>query len=112
MWDSNKDGFIDKGEMVQNKSFKAHQRNYFSLVTPKPIAQPTINNHAPPTGNPNKSQINSSNMSASNVTIYQEYKTEMTINGASNPQASADAVKRIHDNGLVLMARNAKGVMV
>lgn len=112
VWDSNKDGFIDKGEMVQNKSFKAHQRKYFSTVESKSISKPTINNSAPPVGNPNKSQINSSNMSASNVTIYQEYKTDMTINGANNPQASADAVKRIHDNGQILMARNAQSVLV
>lgn len=29
VWDSNKDGYIDKGEMVQNKHFRAHQKNYF-----------------------------------------------------------------------------------
>lgn len=28
VWDSNKDGYIAKGEMVQNSAFKAHQRNY------------------------------------------------------------------------------------
>ncbi|WP_228270700.1 hypothetical protein, partial [Acinetobacter seifertii] len=30
VWDSNRDGYIAKGEMVQNKSFKAHQKNYYS----------------------------------------------------------------------------------
>lgn len=29
VWDSNKDGRIDKGEMVQNSAFRAHQRNYY-----------------------------------------------------------------------------------
>lgn len=29
VWDSNGDGYIAKGEMVQNASFKAHQRDYF-----------------------------------------------------------------------------------
>ena len=29
VWDSNKNGVIEKGEMVQNPSFRAHQRNYF-----------------------------------------------------------------------------------
>lgn len=29
VWDSNKDGVISKGEMVQNPSFRAHQREYF-----------------------------------------------------------------------------------
>lgn len=69
-----------------------HQRKYFSTVESKLIFKPIINNSAPPILNPNKSQINSSNMSASNVTIYQEYKTDMTINGTNNPQASADAL--------------------
>lgn len=110
VWDSNKDGYIDKGEMVQNKSFKAHQRNYFSNTESKTVNNPKINNHAPPSGNPEKSQLNSSNISASNVTIYQEYKTDMTINGASNPVESANAVKQNQENGMVLMARSAKGV--
>ncbi len=112
VWDSNRDGFIDKGEMVQNKAFKAHQRNYFSKEKPPVISKPVITSFSPPTGNPNKSQINTSSMSASNVTIYQEYKTDMTINGASSPQASADAVKRVHDNGQTFMARSVKGVLV
>lgn len=30
VWDSNHDGVIEKGEMVQNPSFRAHQRNYFN----------------------------------------------------------------------------------
>lgn len=30
VWDSNRDGYIDKGEMVRNPSFRAHQRKYFS----------------------------------------------------------------------------------
>lgn len=29
VWDSNKDGYIAKGEMVQNKNFRAHQKDYF-----------------------------------------------------------------------------------
>ena len=29
VWDSNKDCYIAKGEMVLNKSFKAHQKKYF-----------------------------------------------------------------------------------
>lgn len=33
VWDSNKNGIIEKGEMVQNPSFRAHQRNYFDGAT-------------------------------------------------------------------------------
>lgn len=29
VWDSNKNGVVEKGEMVQNSAFKAHQRDYF-----------------------------------------------------------------------------------
>lgn len=29
VWDSNGNGIIEKGEMVQNSKFRAHQRNYF-----------------------------------------------------------------------------------
>ena len=29
VWDSNNDGYIAKGEMVQNAAFKAHQRDFF-----------------------------------------------------------------------------------
>lgn len=65
-----------------------------------------------PNGNPHKSQVNSSNdFSASNITINQTYQTDMTINGAANPMDSANAVKRQQENGLVFMARNAKGIL-
>ncbi|MFW1774725.1 hypothetical protein [Acinetobacter seifertii] len=112
VWDSNGDGYIAKGEMVQNKSFKAHQKNYYSQNDLSSFSQPVINNYGPPKGNPNKSDINASNLTSSNVTIYQNYQTDMTINGASNPIDSANAVKRQQENSMVLMARNAKGIMV
>ncbi|WP_284084903.1 phage tail tape measure protein [Acinetobacter nosocomialis] len=112
VWDSNGDGYIAKGEMVQNKSFKAHQKNYYSQNDLSSFNQPVINNYGPPKGNPNKSDINASNLTSSNVTIYQSYQTDMTINGASNPLDSANAVKRQQENSMVLMARNAKGIIV
>ena len=66
-----------------------------------------------PSGNPYKSQVsNSSNMSASNVTIHQSFKTDMTINGAREPIESANAVKRHNQNQLALMARNATSPLV
>jgi len=33
VWDSNKNGVIEKGEMVLNPSFRAHQRTYFEATT-------------------------------------------------------------------------------
>ncbi|MDC4276286.1 hypothetical protein NQ637_17810, partial [Acinetobacter baumannii] len=50
VWDSNGDGYIAKGEMVQNKSFKAHQKNYFSQKDLSSFSQPVINNYGPPKG--------------------------------------------------------------
>ena len=32
VWDSNSDGYIAKGEMVQNNQFKAHQRQYYANI--------------------------------------------------------------------------------
>lgn len=32
VWDSNKDGYVAKGEMVQNAAFRAHQRDYFGSM--------------------------------------------------------------------------------
>lgn len=65
-----------------------------------------------PNGNPHKSQVsNSSNMTASNVTIHQSFKTDMTINGARDPIESANAVKRHNENSLAFMARGAQSVL-
>ncbi len=64
-----------------------------------------------PGGNPHKSQVNSSNMSASSVTIHQSFNTDMTINGAREPIESANAVKRQQENSLVFMARSAQSVL-
>ncbi|MCO6514298.1 MAG: hypothetical protein J6589_07515 [Snodgrassella sp.] len=32
VWDSNNDGYIDKGEMVKNASFRAHQHQYYANI--------------------------------------------------------------------------------
>ncbi|QHI29029.1 phage tail tape measure protein [Acinetobacter haemolyticus] len=74
---------------------------------------PNIISFAPPTGNPHKSQINSADaMAASNIVINQNYQTDMTINGASSPVESANAIKRQQDNAMTIMARGAKGIFV
>lgn len=70
---------------------------------------PNMNTSASSSNNPHKGQVNSSNMSASNVTIHQSFKTDMTINGAREPVESANAVKRQQENQLAFMARNAMG---
>ena len=64
-----------------------------------------------PSGNPHKSQVNNSNMSTSNVTIHQSFKTDMTLNGVSSPIESANAVKRQQENSMVIAARGAKSLI-
>lgn len=64
-----------------------------------------------PSGNPHKSQINSSNVTASNITVNQSFNTDMTLNGVSSPMDSAQAVKRQQENSLVFMARGVKGTL-
>lgn len=74
---------------------------------------PNILSFAPPSGNPHKSQVNnSSSLSASNVVIHQSFQTDVTVNGASSPIDSANAIKRQQENSLVFMARGAKGAFV
>ncbi|KAF1025801.1 MAG: hypothetical protein GAK29_01663 [Acinetobacter bereziniae] len=76
---------------------------------------PKLSNVSPPKGNPNKQQLyqNQSNSNkSSQVTIHQEFKTDMTINGAKEPIESANAVKRQQENSMTVMARNAKGFIV
>ncbi|ARQ94735.1 lysozyme-like protein [Acinetobacter phage WCHABP1] len=41
VWDSNKNGIIEKGEMVQNPSFRAHQRKYFDMSNLAAVQQST-----------------------------------------------------------------------
>ena len=82
-----------------------------SNVTGNKTSNVNLRSYSPPTGNPYKSQVNSSNMSSSNVTIHQSYKTDMTINGASSPMETANVVKRQQENEMVIMARGAKSLI-
>ncbi|HAV4658488.1 TPA: hypothetical protein JIT99_10240 [Acinetobacter baumannii] len=58
--------------------------------------------------NPHKDQVNAVNSKTSNVTIYQTHKTEMTINGADNPNETAQVIQRHNENTMIQMARNVK----
>ena len=88
---------------------KSDVPNDSSTKNAKPL---NLQTYAPPQNNPHKSQVNSSNMSASNVTIHQSYKTDMVINGAGSPVETANAVQRQQDNSMVIMARGTKGLLV
>ena len=93
---------------ITTPSSKANQQ-----VTPSPAKNPNdlaklAQNAEVPNGNPHKSQVsNLSNVTASNVTIHQSFKTDMTLNGVNNPVDAAHAVKRQQENQLAFMARNA-----
>lgn len=93
---------------ITTPSSKANQQ-----VTPSPAKNPNdlakfAQNAEVPNGNPHKSQVsNLSNVTASNVTIHQSFKTNMTLNGVNNPVDAAHAVKRQQENQLAFMARNA-----
>lgn len=78
------------------------------------VKTPDIKNNAPPIGNPEKTHVNNtnSNITASNVTIHQEFKTDMVLHGVKDPIDSANAVKRQQENALVFMARGAQSTMV
>lgn len=76
------------------------------------MSAPNIQNTASLSGNPHKNQINGSSLSASNVTIHQSFKTDMNLNGVSNPMDAANAVKRQQENSMAIMARAAQGVFV
>lgn len=73
----------------------------------------SFENYGPPTGNPHKSMINNSSaLNASNFTVHQTFQTDVTVNGASSPIESANAIKRQQENSLVFMARGAKGAFI
>ncbi|MFA0805571.1 hypothetical protein J0354_017190, partial [Acinetobacter baumannii] len=58
--------------------------------------------------NPHKDQVNAVNSKTSHVTIYQPHKTEMTINGADNPNETAQVIQRHNENTMIQMARSVK----
>ena len=76
VWDSNKNGVVEKGEMVQNPDFKRHQKGYFDNVSngatqaqsampknqiPASIAKPVTNNKSNNVEvNVNKIEVNTS----------------------------------------------------
>ena len=89
------------------------QANKFVLPSNAKDLARFAENASIPNGNPHKAQVNSSNdLLASNITINQNYQTDMTINGASSPVESANAIKRQQDNAMTIMARGAKGIFV
>ncbi len=84
-----------------------------NLTTSNSNIDKSFENYGPPTGNPHKSMINNSSaLTASNFTVHQTFQTDVTVNGASSPIDSANAIKRQQENSLVFMARGAKGAFI
>lgn len=88
-----------KSRDVKSQNFAEIQKSISSSQS--------LNSFAPPSNNPHKNQLSGSSLKSSSVTIHQEYKTEMTLNGVREPNASADAVKRSQENANIFLARNA-----
>lgn len=108
-----------KGGMSESEAQVISFRGLTHLIKNKQTATPKnsqdlakfAQNAEIPSGNPHKSQVNSSNMTSSNVTIHQSFKTDMTLNGVSSPIESANAVKRQQENSMVIAARGAKSLI-
>ncbi|OTL37400.1 hypothetical protein B9X75_00105 [Acinetobacter pittii] len=66
------------------------------------------NTSSPTNNNPYREQVNSVNSKSKNVTIYQSYKTDMTINDSKSPMETAQMVKRHNEDTMIHMARVVK----
>ncbi|MFP6819395.1 glucosaminidase domain-containing protein [Acinetobacter sp.] len=103
----------DRISLPSRKQISISKNSPSTVANSIPQKMLIINSYAPPSGNPDKTNINNliSKMNASNVNIHQEFKTDMTINGAKEPIESANAVKRHQENSMAVMARNAKSIL-
>lgn len=108
-----KKGESPKQFVERQKSIYMKHYNTANKENPTNVADISkIKAYSMPNRNPHKGQVNSSNLSASNVTIHQSFKTDMNLNGVSNPMDAANAVKRQQENSMAIMARAAQGVFV
>ncbi|MCS4297678.1 MULTISPECIES: hypothetical protein [Acinetobacter] len=116
VWDSNHNDIIEKGEMVLNPSFRAHQKTYFK----KPITSvPTdmkekISKMAQNAEVPNniKSVVpNFSNSQSFNRNVNINQKTDIHVTGG-DAMMTAKAIRKEQDAVNLQMTRNSKGLMV
>lgn len=88
VWDSNKNGVIEKGEMVQNPSFKKHQRGYFDLSSKAQQAQAQMSQgNVSLSGMQSSSRTNNVDVKVGDIKVY---TTASTISGTS-----ADAMSSV-----------------
>ena len=89
VWDSNKNGVIEKGEMVQNPSFRAHQRNYFESVSANAAqAQGVMPQANIPSGIAKSSNSKTTNVDV-NINKVEVKSTASTITGTVNDAMTA-----------------------
>lgn len=89
VWDSNKNGVIEKGEMVQNPSFRAHQRNYFESVSASAAqAQGSMPQASAPSGIAKPSNSKTTNVDV-NINKVEVKSTASTITGTVNDAMTA-----------------------
>lgn len=95
VWDSNGNGVIEKGEMVQNDKFKAHQRNYFGIQAVQQSLKPTI---------PQNSISNTTNNQAGNTSVTVNIPNLNVQSSANNVGGTLiDAVKGISNTANLLI---------
>lgn len=117
VWDSNKDGYIAKGEMVQNDQFKAHQKQYF-IQNDNKITTPTdkaallrFSQNAEVPNNIKPVTPNVSNTQSSNRNVNINQKTDIHVMGG-DATMTAKAVRTEQDIINMQLIRNSKGVFV
>lgn len=118
VWDSNGDGYVAKGEMVQNTKFKAHQRDYFERRLPD--SNPTKPNqenldkmekNAKVPTNPTYIVPHNSNAQTSSKSVTITQKTDIHVVGG-DAMMTAKAVRKEQDAVNLQMTRNSKGVLI
>jgi hypothetical protein len=93
VWDSNKNGVVEKGEMVQNPNFKKHQRSYFDGVsTGATQAQSTMPKNQIPASIAKPVTNNKSNNVEVNVN-----KIEVNTSSSTMTGAMGDAIKGLEN---------------
>ena len=103
-------GRLDNTKLLQNKE----QAKFETPKTAKGLAHFAQNADAPGMTNPTAVLLPSgysTGSSSKNVTITQSHKTDIVINGAESPQATANRIKRHEENVSVQMAKNARSIV-
>lgn len=88
VWDSNGDGYIAKGEMVQNRQFRAHQRQYFPDLN-QPIGGQAVADNAQ-RGLQSMQQGAVARQQAQQIT--NNSNMQFAINGGIHVQSSASTI--------------------